>query len=107
MTGMLIFAVDWSMEVVELCKKYHKEGVVGIDLAGDESMNCESYPGHKRAYEVTNVKSHNIAKLCTQYFIFKTVRYLTINCRFGNICTIHKLDDPKTSACTISVLRAL
>lgn len=42
---------NWSMEVVELCKKYHKEGVVGIDLAGDESMNCESYPGHKRAYE--------------------------------------------------------
>lgn len=49
---MLIFAVDWSMDVVELCKKYRKDGVVAIDLAGDESLNCESYPGHKRAFEV-------------------------------------------------------
>lgn len=49
---MLIFAVDWSMDVVELCKKYRKDGVVAIDLAGDESLNCESYSGHKRAFEV-------------------------------------------------------
>ncbi|XP_016105271.1 adenosine deaminase-like isoform X1 [Sinocyclocheilus grahami] len=42
---------NWSMDVVELCKKYGKDGVVGIDLAGDESMDCVSYPGHKRAFE--------------------------------------------------------
>ncbi|XP_028667912.1 adenosine deaminase [Erpetoichthys calabaricus] len=42
---------NWSEEVVELCKKYRDEGVVGIDLAGDESLNCEAYPGHRRAYE--------------------------------------------------------
>ncbi|CAL8366954.1 unnamed protein product [Lota lota] len=42
---------SWSMNVVELCKKYRHEGVVGIDLAGDESLNCEAYPGHRMAYE--------------------------------------------------------
>ncbi|ROL46892.1 Adenosine deaminase [Anabarilius grahami] len=42
---------NWSIEVVELCKKYCKDGVVAIDLAGDESLNCESYPGHRRAFE--------------------------------------------------------
>uniref|UniRef100_A0A8C1ASA2 Adenosine deaminase n=2 Tax=Cyprinus carpio TaxID=7962 RepID=A0A8C1ASA2_CYPCA len=42
---------NWSMEVVELCKKYRQDGVVAIDLAGDESLSCESYPGHKRAFE--------------------------------------------------------
>uniref|UniRef100_A0A8C1L6H0 Adenosine deaminase n=1 Tax=Cyprinus carpio TaxID=7962 RepID=A0A8C1L6H0_CYPCA len=42
---------NWSMEVVELCKKYCKDGVVAIDLAGDESLDCKSYPGHKRAFE--------------------------------------------------------
>ncbi|XP_066529219.1 adenosine deaminase [Hoplias malabaricus] len=42
---------NWSMEVVELCKKYRNDGVVAIDLAGDESMDCESYPGHLKAYE--------------------------------------------------------
>lgn len=51
---MFIAAVDWSMEVVELCKKYSKDGVVAIDLAGDESLDCKSYPGHKRAFEVRN-----------------------------------------------------
>ncbi|XP_026872297.2 adenosine deaminase isoform X2 [Electrophorus electricus] len=42
---------NWSMDVVELCKKYRNEGVVAIDLAGDESLNCENYPGHVKAYE--------------------------------------------------------
>ncbi|XP_033825464.1 adenosine deaminase [Periophthalmus magnuspinnatus] len=42
---------SWSMDVVELCKKYRDDGVVAIDLAGDESLNCEAYPGHKNAYE--------------------------------------------------------
>lgn len=41
------------MEVLELCKKYGNEGVVAIDLAGDESLNCEAYPGHRMAFEVT------------------------------------------------------
>ncbi|KAA8591453.1 hypothetical protein FQN60_002396 [Etheostoma spectabile] len=41
----------WSMDVVELCKKYQHQGVVAIDLAGDESLNCEANPGHRRAYE--------------------------------------------------------
>ncbi|XP_024231990.1 adenosine deaminase [Oncorhynchus tshawytscha] len=42
---------SWSKDVVELCKKYKKDGVVAIDLAGDESLNCEAYPGHRMAYE--------------------------------------------------------
>uniref|UniRef100_A0A669C4F4 Adenosine deaminase n=1 Tax=Oreochromis niloticus TaxID=8128 RepID=A0A669C4F4_ORENI len=42
---------SWSMDVVELCKKYKDEGVVAIDLAGDESLNCEANPEHRRAYE--------------------------------------------------------
>ncbi|KAK0146842.1 Adenosine deaminase [Merluccius polli] len=42
---------SWSMNVVEMCKKYRHEGVVAIDLAGDESLNCEAYPGHRMAYE--------------------------------------------------------
>nr|XP_020443337.1 adenosine deaminase [Monopterus albus] len=42
---------SWSMDVVELCKKYSQEGVVAIDLAGDESRNCEANPGHRMAYE--------------------------------------------------------
>lgn len=47
------------MDVIELCKKYRNDGVVGIDLAGDESLNCESYPGHKMAFEV---KSQHLLK---------------------------------------------
>ncbi|XP_037539711.1 adenosine deaminase [Nematolebias whitei] len=42
---------NWSMDVVELCKKYRHDGVVAIDLAGDESLNCKAYPDHRRAYE--------------------------------------------------------
>ncbi|XP_038162560.1 adenosine deaminase [Cyprinodon tularosa] len=42
---------SWSMDVVELCNRYRNEGVVAIDLAGDESLDCCAYPEHKQAYE--------------------------------------------------------
>ncbi|KAK2897177.1 adenosine deaminase isoform X1 [Channa argus] len=42
---------SWSMGVVELCERYRDEGVVGIDLAGDESLSCEAFPEHRKAYE--------------------------------------------------------
>ncbi|XP_064155540.1 adenosine deaminase [Anguilla rostrata] len=41
----------WSMDIVDLCKKYRDDGVVAIDLAGDESLNCKADSGHKKAYE--------------------------------------------------------
>ncbi|KAA0707128.1 Adenosine deaminase [Triplophysa tibetana] len=47
----------WSMDVIELCKKYRDDGVVGIDLAGDESLNCESNPDHKKAFEMCPISS--------------------------------------------------
>nr|XP_020010465.1 adenosine deaminase isoform X2 [Castor canadensis] len=43
---------NWSLEVLELCKKYHQQTVVAIDLAGDETIEGSSlFPGHKAAYE--------------------------------------------------------
>ncbi|KAH0619111.1 hypothetical protein JD844_018791, partial [Phrynosoma platyrhinos] len=42
---------SWSPEVVQLCKKYQNDSVVGIDLAGDESINAETCIGHRKAYE--------------------------------------------------------
>ncbi|XP_072108187.1 adenosine deaminase-like isoform X2 [Mobula birostris] len=42
----------WLTEVVQPCKEYENEGVVGIDLAGDESMDCNSHPGHVQAFEM-------------------------------------------------------
>ncbi|EMP28722.1 Adenosine deaminase [Chelonia mydas] len=40
----------WSLEVVELCKKYQNNTVVAIDLAGDELVS-ETFPEHRKAYE--------------------------------------------------------
>lgn len=48
----MLFFSGWSPEVVELCKKYRNDSVVAIDLAGDESINAETCPEHRRAYEV-------------------------------------------------------
>ncbi|MEQ2298484.1 hypothetical protein AMECASPLE_005606, partial [Ameca splendens] len=42
---------NWSMDVVQLCDKYRNNGVVAIDLAGDELQNCEARPEHKTAYK--------------------------------------------------------
>lgn len=39
------------MEVVELCKKYRSQNVVGIDLAGDENLE-NSNKEHVEAYQV-------------------------------------------------------
>lgn len=44
---------DWSLEVVELCKKYQHQTVVAVDLAGDENIKGSSlFPGHVKAFEV-------------------------------------------------------
>ncbi|EMP28721.1 Adenosine deaminase [Chelonia mydas] len=45
----------WSLEVVELCKKYQNNTVVAIDLAGDELLVAETFPEHRKAYEAINV----------------------------------------------------
>ncbi|KAM8947041.1 adenosine deaminase-like [Pelodytes ibericus] len=42
---------SWSKEIVELCKKYHNDTVVAIDLAGDEALRSETGPEHLSAYE--------------------------------------------------------
>ncbi|XP_029467697.1 adenosine deaminase-like isoform X2 [Rhinatrema bivittatum] len=42
---------SWSLEVVDLCKKYHNDTVVAVDLAGDEALHSETYLGHRQAYE--------------------------------------------------------
>ncbi|XP_062967872.1 adenosine deaminase isoform X1 [Cynocephalus volans] len=43
---------NWSLEVVELCKKYQQLTVVAIDLAGDETIEGSSlFEGHVKAYE--------------------------------------------------------
>ncbi|XP_026512623.1 adenosine deaminase [Terrapene carolina triunguis] len=42
---------SWSLEVVELCKKYQNNTVVAIDLAGDELLVAETFPEHRKAYE--------------------------------------------------------
>ncbi|XP_073930926.1 adenosine deaminase isoform X2 [Castor canadensis] len=47
---------NWSLEVLELCKKYHQQTVVAIDLAGDETIEGSSlFPGHKAAYEAVDI----------------------------------------------------
>lgn len=39
--------------MVELCKKYQHQTVVGIDLAGDETIEGSSlFSGHVQAYKV-------------------------------------------------------
>lgn len=52
------------MEVVELCKKYRHEGVVAIDLAGDESLNTKANPEHRDAYMV-RVINYMLRNVCS------------------------------------------
>lgn len=69
----------WSKDVVELCKKYKDEGVVAIDLAGDESLNCEANPEHMEAYEVSLLKhqydEHHPSEGTLNCLCFTTMQY--------------------------------
>lgn len=47
-----VFA-GWSLEILSLCQEFSKDGVVGMDLAGDDSL--EKIPdmnGHVQAFKV-------------------------------------------------------
>lgn len=67
------------MDVLELCKKYKEKGVVAIDLAGDESLNLEANPGHKKAYEVSLLKyqydKHHPSEATLKCLCFTTMPY--------------------------------
>ncbi|KAL9962813.1 hypothetical protein ACROYT_G031956 [Oculina patagonica] len=53
-------APDWSLEILSLCQEFANDGVVGIDLAGDESLG-----------EIPAMKGH--------VFAFKEARRLNIH----------------------------
>lgn len=43
---------DWSSEILSLCQEFSKDGVVGIDLAGDESLGeIPAMKGHIQAFK--------------------------------------------------------
>lgn len=53
MCNSLVLFLDWSLEVVSLCQEFANDGVVGIDLAGDESLGeIPAMKGHVIAFKV-------------------------------------------------------
>ena len=48
-----VFSAEWSSEILSLCQEFSKDGVVGIDLAGDESLGeIPAMKGHIQAFKV-------------------------------------------------------
>jgi len=51
---------DWSLEILSLCQEFSNDGVVGIDLAGDETLGeIPAMKGHVNAFkEARRLKIH-------------------------------------------------
>lgn len=48
---------EWSLEILSLCKEFSSDGVVGIDLAGDEIQGgIPAMKGHIKAFKVCKLK---------------------------------------------------
>ena len=48
-----ILFLEWSLEILSLCKEFSSDGVVGIDLAGDEIQGeIPAMKGHINAFKV-------------------------------------------------------
>ena len=48
-----ILFLEWSLEILSLCKEFSSDGVVGIDLAGDEILGeIPAMKGHINAFKV-------------------------------------------------------
>lgn len=46
-------SADWSSEILSLCQEFSKDGVVGMDLAGDDSLEkIPDMKGHVQAFKV-------------------------------------------------------
>jgi hypothetical protein len=57
MQSVLSAYVEWSMEVLELCKEFKSRGVVAIDIAcGDMEPGIEHQDMHTRAFQVNTSK---------------------------------------------------
>ena len=50
---LIFFAcVEWSKEVLDLCVDFKNEGIVAIDLAGDERLANPTHELHIKAFQV-------------------------------------------------------
>ena len=49
---------DWSLEIVDLCEEFRNRNVVGLDIAGDESMGeIPAMKEHIMAFQVSWLES--------------------------------------------------
>ena len=47
-------STDWSLDIVDLCEEFRNRNVVGLDIAGDESMGeIPAMKEHIMAFQVT------------------------------------------------------
>ena len=45
--------LEWSKEVLDLCVEFRNDGVVAIDIAGDERLANPTHELHAKAFEVS------------------------------------------------------
>lgn len=60
----IIFS-DWSLEILSLCQEFSNDGVVGMDLAGDEILGeIPAMKGHVNAFKVCFILTLLYPPLC-------------------------------------------
>lgn len=57
---------EWSLEIVDLCEEFRNRHVVGLDIAGDESMG-----------EIPAMKEHILAFLVPSIYLLLTLHCCT------------------------------
>ena len=54
---------DWSLEIVDLCEEFRDRNVVGLDIAGDESMGeIPAMKEHIMAFQVSCPKANTVGR---------------------------------------------
>ena len=56
--------LEWSKEVLDLCVEFKNDGVVAIDIAGDEQLANPTHELHVRAFEVSSATNPVMDATC-------------------------------------------
>ena len=74
-----ILFLEWSLEILSLCKEFSSDGVVGIDLAGDEILGeIPAMKGHINAFKVCCKLKPCIYLMVAMYATYSPMRWFNI-----------------------------
>ena len=64
----MLLRLEWSKEVLDLCVEFRNDGVVAIDIAGDERLANPTHELHIKTFQVSLLCTTSCHQFCLERY---------------------------------------